>query len=214
VGILRGVSQMADEDKTIAGETTPANPASSKQSNSSDDSLKGSLFDKPAQFTQEYFHELREENKRFRLQAAENAKKAEEAEKKAREQLAKESRESLEKIEKLQKDYEQRTKTDEQRIIKGELKTAALQAGLKNIDYLQLFDKSKLKLSEDGEVIGIDDAINDVKTKYPDLFKAASSANQDADAPPSNANVGEKPTYASKAEYEAAKQVFLKANKK
>lgn len=191
-----------------------SNENNNSNNTSVDTTQNESLFNKPPQFTKEYFHELREENKKFRLQAQENATKADEAERKAQEELAKRARESLDKMEKLQKDYEQKIRSDEQRFITSELKTAALEAGLKNTKYLQLIDKSSLTLSDDGEVVGLEKAINDVKTEFPDLFKVASSANEDADAPLAGVHTGEKPTYENKAQFEAAKRKFLAANKK
>ena len=61
----------------------------------------------------------------------------------------------------------------EQRIIRAELKSAALKAGMRDPGDLKLVDLSKVKLGEDGEVVLPDGFFEAVKTAKPYLFADA-----------------------------------------
>ncbi len=58
----------------------------------------------------------------------------------------------------------------QQRVIDAELKAQAVSAGLKDLDFLKMVDKSSFKIGEDGNITGIDKAINDLKSTKPFLF--------------------------------------------
>lgn len=69
----------------------------------------------------------------------------------------------------------------ESKYIEAELKAQAVAAGIKDVDLVNLIDKSQLKITESGAIEGLEAAINDFKTKKPDFFgidrKVSSSSN-------------------------------------
>lgn len=62
-------------------------------------------------------------------------------------------------------------------LINAELKAAAIGAGLADLDLLHLpaLDRTKIKVDEDGNVTGVEEALTEFKTKKPEYFKAAST---------------------------------------
>lgn len=67
--------------------------------------------------------------------------------------------------------YEDALAVVDKRMIRGELKTEALRAGLVDVDALKMFDTSGLQVSEDGDVEGIGALVTAMKKKKPYLFK-------------------------------------------
>lgn len=119
----------------------------------------------PEVFSREYVHELREENKSWRTKHQEEAalrKTAEDAAKTA-------DTTSQGKIKEVQ------TAAD-QRVIRAELKAAAIKAGMVDLDGLKLADLSKVKLDDSGEVIGADELMEAMKKSKPYLFGEPSSS--------------------------------------
>jgi len=57
-----------------------------------------------------------------------------------------------------------------QKWVDAEIKAQAVAAGIKDIDFVKLIDKSSVKIDEKGDLIGINEVINDFKTRKPDLF--------------------------------------------
>lgn len=69
----------------------------------------------------------------------------------------------------------------EKRTIEAELKASAVSAGIKDLEFVKLIDTANVKVSETGEIQGLDDAINALKTRKPEFFgvdkKTSSSTN-------------------------------------
>ena len=79
---------------------------------------------------------------------------------------------------------ESRNKMLENKLLDSELKSQAQAAGLSDLDFVQLIDKKDIKVV-DGKVEGVEQAINDFKTRKPDLFRTAKQT-QTAKAAPMN----------------------------
>lgn len=139
-------------------------------------------------FNRTYVEKLRAENKDRRLQAKEYQEKAEEAERRAEE--------ALRKTQQLQSAYESK-------IIRAELKEAAIKAGLIDMDAFKMVDTSSIKLNKQGEVIGVNETIETLKKNKPYLFKE-SSTSSGASTPPVDITQGERPTYKNKQEFNDA----------
>ncbi len=116
-------------------------------------------------FSKDYVRELREENKGWRLKASEAETKKKEAE----EAAAKAAKEADDKVKGA-------TTAADQRVIRAELKAAALNAGMVDLDGLKLADMSTVKLNDAGEVEGADALMETMKKLKPYLFGAASSS--------------------------------------
>lgn len=127
----------------------------------------------PAQsFSAEYVKELREEAKGWRLKHETALREADEhktaAQKAAEEAAAKIAEAST---------------AAEQRIIRAELKAAAIKAGMIDLDGLKLADLSTVKLAEDGSVDGADALMESLKESKPYLFGAANSSSAPGQKP-------------------------------
>jgi hypothetical protein len=118
----------------------------------------------PEVFSREYVHELREENKSWRTkhQEAEALRKAADDKAKAAEDA------SAGKIKEV-------TTAADQRVIRAELKAAAVKAGMIDLDGLKLADLTKVTLSEAGEVVGADELMALMKKSKPYLFGTPNS---------------------------------------
>lgn len=119
----------------------------------------------PEMFSKEYVRELREENKGWRLKVStiEASTKAMQDASTAAEAVA------------VAKAAEVAAAAD-QRVIRAELKTAALKAGMVDLDGLKLADLSTVKMSESGEVEGAETLMAELKKAKPYLFGAASTS--------------------------------------
>jgi hypothetical protein len=219
--------QTLDDNKTLtstedAGDAKNAGDNSTKTKSGqhlTDTKPEGdkSAFDKgdSTGFTKEYFQELRDENKRYRLKAKEleeklnsmssvqnnQANKSEDLTKKA-EEAADLAKKALDKSNKLQG-------TIEKRLINSELQQIASKEGLIDMDAFKMADLSNVKVSDEGEVVGAKEIIADLKKSKPYLFKEVTTSNKNSGAPPVDANAAEKPTYSNPKELAAAKQKFL-----
>lgn len=119
----------------------------------------------PETFSKDYVRELREESKGYRLKLSET-----EAQKKALEEKATAAETAA------QAKIAEASKAADQRIIRAELKAAALKAGMVDLDGLKLADLSKVTLDDKGEVQGADALMDELKKSKPYLFGAASSS--------------------------------------
>ena len=118
----------------------------------------------PEVFSKDYVRELRQESQNYRTRAQEAADKAKEAEDRAKAAEA----ERDEKISATQQ-------SANDRIIRAELKAAAIKAGMIDLDGLKLADLSSVKLGEDGEVEGAEDLMKALKESKPYLFGDSST---------------------------------------
>lgn len=152
---------------------------------------------KPETFSREYVHELREENKSWRQKAqeAETARKTADDAKTAAEK------------ERDNKEKEAKSAAD-QRVIRVELKAAAIKAGMVDLDGLKLADLSKVKLNTDGEVEGADELMEAMKKAKPYLFAASSSST--GKPPPKGEEKPKLATDMTDAEYKAARAAATK----
>jgi hypothetical protein len=120
----------------------------------------------PEVFSREYVHELREENKSWRQKHQES----ETAKADALKQVEASTQVATDKI-------KEANAAADQRVIRAELKAAALKAGMVDLDGLKLADLSKVKLNDQGEVEGADKLMEDLKKAKPYLFGAESTSN-------------------------------------
>ncbi|MDE2353839.1 MAG: hypothetical protein KGL17_02340 [Betaproteobacteria bacterium] len=120
----------------------------------------------PETFSKDYVRELREENKGWRLkhsEAEQKAKTADDAAKAA--QAAADAK------------VADAAKAANDRVIRAELKAAALKAGMVDLDGLKLADLSTVKINETtGEVEGAEALMEAMKKAKPYLFGAASTS--------------------------------------
>lgn len=148
----------------------------------------------PETFSKDYVRELRAENKGWRLKADDLAKERD-THKTAAEQAASDADAKI---------AEASTAAD-QRIVRAEMKAAALKAGMVDLDGLKLADLSKVKLNADGEVEGADELMTELKKAKPYLFGTPSTSHTGTTPPskvPPEAKLAKDMT---DAEYKAAR---------
>lgn len=148
----------------------------------------------PETFSREYVHELREENKSWRTKHQESETQRGEALK----QVDEATKAAADKIKEAQ------TAAD-QRIIRAELKAAALKAGMHDLDGLKLADFSKVKLNDAGEIEGADKLMEDLKKAKPYLFGTESTSSTHK-APPAGDVKPKTAMEMTPEEYKAARQ--------
>ena len=127
----------------------------------------------PETFTREYVTELRNESKAYRLKAQELEGKMTAAEAKA----ASAATEADAKVQAA-------AQSANDRILRAELKAAALKAGMIDLDGLKLADLSTVKLTDTGEVEGADALMTTMKETKPYLFQSSSTTTQTQTPPP------------------------------
>ena len=144
------------------------------------------------QFSREYVHELREENKASRVAKMEAESKVKAAEELAAKHLA---------------DAETKTKAIEaaanDKILRSELRALAREAGILDIDDLKLLDVSKLKIDDDGNVTGAEDLIKAFKEAKPYKFKELTSTSATTPTPKADAGKQKKVSDMTEAEARA-----------
>ncbi|HUW82312.1 MAG TPA: hypothetical protein VMZ31_05865 [Phycisphaerae bacterium] len=126
----------------------------------------------PETFSREYVSELRNENKGWRLKAAEmegKAKTEAEARTKAEADAAAKITEA--------------NQVASQRILMSEMKAHALAAGMVDLDGLKLADLSTVKLNDKGEVEGAEALFKALKEAKPYLFKEVKSTSSTGEPP-------------------------------
>ena len=149
-------------------------------------------------FSREYVTELRNENKGYRLKATEMEGKAREA----AEALTNATADADGKVTAAQQ-------TANERILRAELKTVALKAGMVDLDGLKLADLSTVKLTDAGEVEGAEALMTLLKEKKPYLFAAASTTTQ-TNTPPTPKDLANKDARTlSSEDYKAQKAALI-----
>lgn len=126
----------------------------------------------PETFSKEYVSELRNENKAARIKNQELEAKTKEAQ----EAATKATAEAEAKVSAT-------TQAANERILRAELKAAALKAGMIDLDGLKLADLSKVKLNDSGEVEGAEALMTAMKEAKPYLFGTASTTTQTKEPP-------------------------------
>ena len=124
------------------------------------------------QFSREYVHELREENKAARVAKLEAEGKVKAAEDLAAKHLT---------------DAEAKTKTIESdandKVMRAELRALAREAGILDLDDLKLMDVSGMKVDKDGNVTGAAELIKVFKEAKPYKFKEVTSTSSTVTKP-------------------------------
>ncbi len=163
-----------------------------------DDNVDPKPAPKPEVFSREYVHELREENKSWRSKHQES-----EAARKAAEDAAKAAdTTSQTKVKEVQS-------AADQRVIRAELKAAAIKAGMVDLDGLKLADLSKVKLNDEGEVEGAEELMASLKKAKPYLFGDPSSSSS-GKPPPKGDPKPKRATEMTDDEYKAAKRTAVR----
>ncbi|NMM21835.1 MAG: hypothetical protein HHJ15_18100 [Rhodoferax sp.] len=146
-------------------------------------------------FSREYVNELREENKSWRLKHADSEK------------LANDYKTSADKATADAKDVTTAAQSAaDARVIRAELKTVALKAGMVDLDGLKLADLTTVKLDDKGEVEGADALIEALKKAKPYLFGAAGSSSTPSTPPASTPPAAKSARDMTAEEYAAAKK--------
>lgn len=127
------------------------------------------IADKPREPTQ-YEKRLRAESKAHRLRAAQAEKDRDDAVTRS-----KTENEAL---------IAAANKRADERVLRSELKAAALKAGMVDLDGLKLADLSKVKLQENGDIEGADALMEEMKKAKPYLFGKPGSSTSSTDDPP------------------------------
>jgi hypothetical protein len=146
-------------------------------------------------FSREYVNELREENKSWRLKHADAEKQAGDF-KTAADKAALDAKETSSAAQ----------SAADARVIRAELKTVALKAGMVDLDGLKLADLSTVKLDDKGEVEGADALIDALKKAKPYLFGSASGTSTPGNAPSSTPPAAKSARDMTPEEYAAAKK--------
>ena len=140
--------------------------------------------------------ELRAENKGWRLKA-DGLEKERDTHKTAAEKAAADAEEKIKGVQ----------SAADERIVRAELKAAALKAGMVDLDGLKLADLSKVKLNAAGEVEGAEALMEEMKKAKPYLFGVANSSS--THTPPGRTPPEKKAAKdMTDAEYEAAKRAL------
>jgi hypothetical protein len=148
----------------------------------------------PQTFSLEYVKELRAESKGYRLKLSETEQKAQAAEA-ARDAAKAEA----------DKKISDASAAADQRIIRAELKAAALKAGMVDLDGLKLADLTKVKMNDKGEIEGADALMDEMKKAKPYLFGTVSTSSTHT-APPADKNTPKLAKDMTSEEYAAAKR--------
>lgn len=119
----------------------------------------------PQTFSLEYVKELRAESKGYRLKLFETEQKA---------QTAETARAAAQTD--ADKKVADAAAAADQRIIRAELKAAALKAGMVDLDGLKLADLTKVKMNDKGEIEGADALMDEMKKAKPYLFGTVSTS--------------------------------------
>lgn len=159
----------------------------------------------PETFSADYVRELRAENKGLRLKATEMEQRANQAAddaKKAKETADAAVAKAGEDATSAQKAAQ---KAADDRVIRAELRTAALKAGMVDLDGLKLADLSTVKLTDAGEVEGAEALMTALKEAKPYLFGEAKTGTTNPNPPPTpKPNTGKKASEMTDDEFAAA----------
>lgn len=97
----------------------------------------------------------------------------------------------------------------EARLIRAELKTEAIRAGIVDPDGLKLIDVSALKFNEDGEFEGATELISEFKRAKPWLFGGQRSSSSGSMAPPSSPPRQKSATEMTESEWRHARSLLI-----
>lgn len=115
------------------------------------------------------------------------------------------------KAEALERQLEEQRQKADARLIRAELRTEAVRAGMIDIDDLRLLDVSAARLTESDEVEEAADIIGRFKKAKPWLFNGnASSSSSSANVPPTKAPRRKLATEMNDSEYAAARAALLR----
>ncbi len=127
-------------------------------------------------------HKYKEERNQLREQVAGLEKKINEfsdKDKKIKEDSLKEQQKFKELAELKEKELVDMKTLFNQQKIDSALKTKALQLGINDPNDIKLIDTSKVVFNENGEIDGVDEVLNNLKTAKPYLFKGTESPKVD-----------------------------------
>ena len=99
----------------------------------------------------------------------------------------------------------------EARLIRAELKTEAIRAGMVDLDGLKLIDTSRITLNSDGEVDGLVELMLRLKRNKPWLFGGSSSSSAST-PPPTQPPRQKSATEMTDAEYRTAREALLRGS--
>lgn len=163
----------------------------------------------PKLYNEKYVQRLKNETLRWKARAKENKDltvQFEESERRLKEAESK-SQEALSEINKI------KTMAD-QRMINAEIRSLATEMGLKKMEYAKLGDLSKIAVSDGGEVLGVREMLEALKTQDPDLFKMPTTTNVNKQYTGSSSTTPEKKKIKlTGREYDLAKREFLRNNR-
>ncbi len=157
--------------------------------------------------SKELVHELREENKKWRLRAKDNLSSV-----KSLEDRVLDAEKVSSQAMTLLKEQKKMTDT---RLIDSEIKAVAARYGLTKNKYLDLADKSKVIINEAGEVEGAREMIESFKKDEPNFFELPSSG-QMHKRPSTDSKTDAPPPIATMNKVDARKAIddFIKADKR
>lgn len=158
---------------------------------------------KKGELTKEYVSELRAENKERRLESENLARNLQETATKLKE-TEENSKRALEEVKNLQVQAEQK-------MIRADIKVFANKYNLRDLDDVKLADLSGIKINENGDVSGVEEAIIALKAKKPYLFEEVSTSRAINNPSPVDAKLynPQEVMKMSPLEYEAYESSFL-----
>lgn len=201
-------TETTDHTEDLATKASETDAVSKTADQTESDTHDERTVNKSESFPPEVVARLRKESATYRSKANELQKKAEEAEKKASE-LNNTLKASQEEAQKALIESKRLNSAFEQRVINAELREAARESGLVDMDAFKMADVSKIKINNKGDVEGIKELINDLKKDKPYLFKDITTSKETSGAPAQDAEANEKPTYSNSKEFADAKRNFL-----
>lgn len=148
--------------------------------------------------SKDYIKTLRDENKKRRIENTE-------------------VQEQVKALKETSVELEKRFALSQERILNAEIKTAAVQAGIKDTSLaIKLIEKKDLKISEDGEIDGLGTAMTGLKENYPYLFgeEKISSMGAAVKKPAATEKTAVNFSDMSDAEYQKHRAAFLSPKRK
>lgn len=112
-------------------------------------------------------------------------------------------------VEQLQQTLREATEESKNRLMQSQLRAAAVQAGMVDLDGLKLVDMSRAKPNEYGELENVADLMIEVKREKPWLFGGHSSSSR-ANPPPAQPARAKSASEMTHDEYRAARAELLR----
>lgn len=157
----------------------------------------------PETFSKEYVSELNHENGKWRLKSQEQETRANEAAAAAKKA-----------VEEADAKVSAAAQAADARVIRAELKAAAIKAGMVDVDGLKLADLSTVKLNADtGEVEGAEALMEALKKSKPYLFSNGSTTTSTDPKPKPKADEPVDVTKMSAEEYAKHKQALIRKSR-